>query len=124
MKGLSSRPGELRQPSVFCNLPGCFQPNVDFLRALSALGRGGARLIERFAEESRNLQCRLQVKRTTVIQLCVQPLGFCRQLLSYLGLELGSPERDEPREPNPDTHVLARSRPPRTGRRSSNDYRI
>src|SRR5580700_5443259 len=43
---------------------------------------------------------------------------------SALGLELGSPERAEPREPNPDTHVLARSRRPRTGRPSSNDYRI
>src|ERR1700683_4434887 len=64
------------------------------------------------------------LKRPRVIQLCVQPFGFGRQFLGYLGWELGSPERAEPREPNPDTHVLARSRRPRTGTPSSNDYRI
>jgi hypothetical protein len=81
-KGLSSRPGELRQLSVSCNFPGCFSTKRRLLRALSALNRGGARLFERVAEKSRNLQCRLErptfkfLKRTMVIQLCVQPFGF------------------------------------------------
>jgi hypothetical protein len=44
----------------FLQFPRLFSTKRGLLRALSALGRGGARLFERFAEKSRNLQCRLQ----------------------------------------------------------------
>jgi len=44
----------------FLQFPRLLSAKRGLCRALSALGRDGARLFERFAEKSRNLQCRLQ----------------------------------------------------------------